>query len=257
MKIQTLDGKQWDKKELIDNMYEDSFYYGYLGKNAFSSSAMKMLLDSPKTYKYVTQYGSGESQALRDGKLFHTMMLEPEKIDGFTFVDVQSKNTIKYKEAVSFGGEVYTNKERKDAERLCDAIYKNEAARSLLIGCDYEIPEAGILHGYPFRAKADILGDNRIIDLKTTTNVKDFNYSAKKYRYNLQVYIYCQLFNVEFKDFKFICIDKGNLDIGIFDVSEEFYYSGEQLLDLSIKIYKECIEDTSYDVNDYVIYGTL
>jgi hypothetical protein len=65
------------------------------------------------------------------------------------------------------------------------------------------------------------------------------------------------LFNVEFKDFKFICIDKGNLDIGIFDVSEDFYYSGEQLLDLSIKIYKECIEDTSYDVNDYVIYGTL
>ena len=257
MKIKTLDGKLWDKKELIDNMYEDSFYYGYLGKNAFSSSSLKLLLDSPKTYKYVTQYGSDESQALRDGKLFHTMMLEPEKIDSFTFVDVQSKNTIKYKDAVKEGDIVFTSKEKKDAERLCDAIYRNEAAKSLLIHSQYEVPEAGILNGYAFRAKADIIGKNGLIDLKTTTDVKNFNLSARKYRYALQVYIYCQLFNVEYKDFKFIAIDKANLDIGIFDVSEDFYFSGEQMLEVALQIYKECIEDESYDVNDYVIYGTL
>ena len=36
-------------------MKEDSFYYGYLGKTALSSSSIKLLLDSPKKYKYVTR----------------------------------------------------------------------------------------------------------------------------------------------------------------------------------------------------------
>jgi hypothetical protein len=72
--ITTFDNKQWNRQELLDNMYDDSFYYGYLNKNALSSSSAKMLISSPKTYKYVTQYGSDESQALRDGKLFHTMI---------------------------------------------------------------------------------------------------------------------------------------------------------------------------------------
>jgi hypothetical protein len=42
--ITTFDNKQWNKQELIDNMYDDSFYYNYLGKNALSSSSAKMLI---------------------------------------------------------------------------------------------------------------------------------------------------------------------------------------------------------------------
>jgi hypothetical protein len=95
--ITTFDNKQWNKQELLDNMYDDSFYYGYLGKNALSSSSAKMLISSPKTYKYVTQYGSDESQALRDGKLFHTMILEPHKLNDLVIVDVATKAAKEYK----------------------------------------------------------------------------------------------------------------------------------------------------------------
>ena len=41
--ITTFDNKQWDKEELLANMYDDSFYYGYLGQNALSSSTIKTL----------------------------------------------------------------------------------------------------------------------------------------------------------------------------------------------------------------------
>ncbi len=95
--IKTFDSKIWGKQELLDNMYDDSFYYGYLGKNALSSSSAKMLINSPKTYKYVTQYGSDESQALRDGKLFHTMILEPHKLNDLVIVDVATKAGKEYK----------------------------------------------------------------------------------------------------------------------------------------------------------------
>jgi len=116
--IRTFDNKIWNKQELLDNMFEDDFYYGYLGKNALSSSSLKMLIQSPKTYKYVTKYGSGESQALRDGKLFHTMILEPHKIDDLVIVDVATKAGKAYKEAKAQGLEVYTTKEIKDGNLL-------------------------------------------------------------------------------------------------------------------------------------------
>ena len=127
-KIKTFDNKIWDKQELIDNMYDDTFYYGYLGKQALSSSSLKMVLSSPKTYKYVTKYGQSETQPLRDGKLFHTMILEPHKIDELTIVDVATKAGKAYKEAKAEGLEVYTTNEIKAAERLADAILRNDEA---------------------------------------------------------------------------------------------------------------------------------
>jgi len=90
-KITLLDGKQYDRAELLKKMDDDSFYYGELNKLALSSSSLKQILASPKTYKYSLEYGSEESQALRDGWLFHTAILEPEVFAAQTFIDVQAR----------------------------------------------------------------------------------------------------------------------------------------------------------------------
>ena len=71
-KIKLLDNKYYDKAELLKRMLDDEFYYGELNRLALSSSSLKTLLSSPKTYKFSLEYGSAESQALRDGWLFHT-----------------------------------------------------------------------------------------------------------------------------------------------------------------------------------------
>jgi hypothetical protein len=42
-RIKTFDNKIWDKQELLDNMYDDDFYYSYLGKQALSSNYQKVL----------------------------------------------------------------------------------------------------------------------------------------------------------------------------------------------------------------------
>ena len=91
--IQLLNGERFRKDELLELMLDDKFYYGYLGKAALSSSSIKLLLDSPKKYKYVMEYGSQESNALDAGWLFHTCILEPDVFNSQVFVDVQSKNT--------------------------------------------------------------------------------------------------------------------------------------------------------------------
>jgi hypothetical protein len=70
------------------------------------------------------------------------------------------------------------------------------------------------------------------------------------------VYIYCELFNVDYKDFKFLCIDKKNLDIAVWDVSKDFYERGEQEVARAIKIYEHYKSD-EFDINDFIIEGTL
>ena len=124
--ITLLNGETFKEENLLDLMQNDEFYYGYMAKAALSSSSIKTLLSSPKTYKYVLDYGSGESQALRDGWLFHTCILEPHVFEEQIFVDVQSKNTKAYKEALAQHGKVFTAKEKRDAERVADAFLRNE-----------------------------------------------------------------------------------------------------------------------------------
>ena len=253
--ITTFDNKQWTKEELLANMQDDSFYYGYLGQNALSSSTIKTLVNSPKTYYFTTKYGSGETQALRDGKLFHTMILEPEKLNDMIFVDAATKASKEYKLAKETGKEVYTKNEKKAAERLCDALLRNEAVKEYLTKAEYEVPQIAMIDEIPIRAKADIIKGNTIIDLKTTTGIKDFRYSADKYSYDLQAWLYREMFGVD--NFIFIAIDKGSLDIAIFECSDEFYEKGKQKFEQGVSNYKYFFQTKGVDLDQYVLRGVL
>ncbi len=240
MKITLLDGKTYDKEELVKKAYDDDFYYGYLGKFALSSSSIKNLLSSPKTYRNIMQYGSPSSQALRDGWLMHTCVLEPHVFEEQIFVDVQSKNTKKYKEALAEHGKVFTMKEKHDAERLADALLRNEMVLEKLNNSDFEVAEVADVMGFPFRAKADILGNNSTMyDLKSTSSIEGWKYSADKYGYDVQAFLYCQIFDILPNRMGFIIIDKGSLDIGYAQVTEEFYLRGAAKVKRALEIYEE------------------
>ena len=253
--IELLNGEIFKHDEILELMKDDEFYYGYLGKAALSSSSIKLLLDSPKKYKYVTEYGSPSSQGLRDGWLFHTCILEPDVFEKQIFVNVKSKNTKAYKLAKEEHGKVFTMKEKNDAERLADAFLRNEHALKLITDCEFEVPSIGMVQGYPFRGKADVLGKG-IVDLKTTADLKAFPYAARKYGYDVQVYLYSELFNKPYQEFKFIAIDKGSLDIGIYDASEEFYLQGKAKVTEAIKTF-ETFFINGADIDSYCIKGTL
>lgn len=256
-KIKLLDGNLYDKEQVISNMYSDDYYYGFLRDNALSSSSLSLLKDGIKTYYYVMKYGQTETAALSEGRLFHTMILEPQKLDQYVFLDVESKNTKAYKEAKSEYREVYTAKEKRDAERLVDALLKNPTAISLLTDRDYEVPIIGNIKDTPFRGKADIISSKGIVDLKTSISVKDFEMSARKYGYHRQAYIYCTLFDVPYNAFTFLVIDKKNLDIGIFNISEETFLQGKYEVELLIDLYWQTIANDDFDINEYVTTGTL
>lgn len=258
--ITLLNGEHWGKEEILTQMYDDEFYYGHLGKHALSSSSLKTILKSPKTYRNVIKYGdpNAESPALSLGRLAHWMLLEPKKVDKISWVDASSKSTKIYKEAKakasSLGVEVFLTKEKKDTERITDAVLRNEAALKLLSNSEFEVPEISMLEGLPFRAKADIIQGDTIIDYKTSSELRGFRYAADKYGYDLQAYMYLKLFNK--KNFIFLVVDKGSTDIAIFETSEDFINKGKEKFYSAVENYKYFFEDNN-DIDQYVMRGIL
>ena len=66
--------------------------------------------------------------------------------------------------------------------------------------------------------------------------------------YDLQCYVYCNLFNVSYKDFIFIVIDKDTLVPKIATVSEDFYFNGEFKCEKAIREYKN---NVGKDLDEY------
>ncbi len=254
--ITLLNNETWAREEILAEMYDDNFYYGHLGKHALSSSSLKMILKSPKTYRNVTKYGdpNSDSPALAQGKLVHWMILEPHKVDELHFVEASTKGTKVYKEAKAQYGEVFLNKEKSQAERVADAVLRNEAALKLLNKSEFEIPAIEMMEGLPFRGKADIIQGDTIIDLKTSADLSTFKYSADKYGYDLQAYMYKRMFKAN--DFKFLVVDKGSCDIGIFETTDEFIARGEEKFFRAVENYKYFFQSDT-DIDQYVMRGIL
>ncbi len=70
----------------------------------------------------------------------------------------------------------------------------------------YEQPGLANICGETWKGKADIISDEFVIDLKTTSSLDEFKYSARKYNYDSQAYIYNQIFG---KPVIFIAVEKG------------------------------------------------
>lgn len=263
--MKLLDHIQYDKTELLDNMVEDSFYYGFLGLDkALSYSSLKWLLKSPKWFDYKRRNPDPETQALRDGRLVHAQILEPQKYDTFHFCDVTTKNAKKWKLAVEEFGKAntFTLKEKYMNNRISTAFLQNDRAVSFLQGAETEVPAIELLNGLPVRAKADIYKAGQYVaDVKTTADgVKDvdlkngtvknqFAFTVQKYDYDLQAYLYTQLYNVP--EFWWLVVDKTTTDIGIFKAGEQTLESGKLKLDACLKLYEAFFIDELIDLSQY------
>jgi hypothetical protein len=255
--VTLLNGEQWEQDVLLAKMSEDEFYYGHLGKHCLSSSAMKTLLDSPKAYHFQQQYGTPRTTPMEIGQFLHTMILEPQEFaNRFVVVDAKTRGARAFKEAREQSKKIIlTATEYEKCNRLVDATLRNEDVLALMGGCKAEVPGFGYLEGLPFRAKADLVSPYGFVaDLKTTAGIHEFHRSCEKYCYDSQAYIYTKLFGIE--DFRFIIIDKGSLDIGIFDVAQSFLDRGESKVKRATDIYKEFFI-AKKDLDMYTIRKTL
>ena len=96
-------------------------------------------------------------------------------------------------------------------ELMREKVMANDICKDLITlgNVEYEVPMITELFGNKWKGKADIVNHDEklIIDLKTTADIEKFQWSANKYNYDSQAYIYSKLFGYEFL---FIVIDKNN-----------------------------------------------
>lgn len=255
--ITLLNGEQWKEEDILKKMVDDSFYYGHLGKNALSSSAAKKLIESPKSYKRSLNFNK-ETQPLRDGRLIHLSVLEPHRLNDLTIVD-GTKASKGFKDAVKeLGSEmVYTQSEMDNAYWISKAVRECKDSADILDGCTFEEPAIKMIDGIPFRGKADARKGRTIIDLKTTTKIKNFRWSARDFSYDLQAALYLDLFDCD--EFIFIVVDKETKDIGIRDCSAGFIDQGYEKLQEAISKYRHFFidNDPKQSLRNYVTYDTL
>jgi len=241
------------RKEIIDKLRIDEHYYGDFGKQYLSNSDISTLLKNPLALKEPSK----SNVHFLIGGYFHTAILEPNKIKNFKIVESSSRNTKAYKEMS--GGEMCLLQHEVDkTEALVQKLMDNKVCRDLISEekGEYEVPAITELYGQMWKGKADIVNHNEklIIDLKTTSDLDNFKWNAKKYNYDSQAYIYSKLFGYEFV---FIAIDKNSGQIGLFDCSTNFYKSGELKVEKASEAYDLFYNTEGFDPHQYFINQTL
>ena len=242
-----------NKQEALKALENDTNYYGDFGKKYLSNSDISTLLTNPLAL--------GQKMANRPaflvGGYFHTAILEPQKLKNFKIVEATTRNTKAYKE-ISDGEMCLLKHEVDQIEVMTEKMLNNEVCRDLIRSgnVEYERPEITELEGQMWKGKADIVNHDEklIIDLKTTADITKFKYSASKYNYDSQAYIYSKLFGYEML---FIAIDKNTHQIGIFDCSPEFYARGKDKVERAVQAYELFYKSEDFDPKQYFLTKTL
>ena len=241
------------KEDVIEKLRNDESYYGDFGKKYLSNSDIGTLLTNPLAL--------GKQQAQRPaflvGGYFHTAILEPDKLKKYRVIPSSTRNTKVYKEMS--GGELCLLQHEVDAiEKLSDIMLDNKVCKAMIrdSNTEYETPAIKEIGGEMWKGKADIINHNEklVIDLKTTADITKFKWSASKYNYDSQAYIYSELFGYEMI---FIVIDKNTQQLGIFDCSPEFYAKGQDKVQRAVEAYRLFYKNKDFDPKQYFINKTL
>lgn len=241
--------------KIIEKLRDDANYYGEFGSQYISNSDIGTLLKNPRMFKVREE----PTVPMLQGSYLHTAMLEPEKLVNFEVVEASTRNTNIYKDAVSHSSSaiLLLKNEQDELDSLVSTMKGNFFFYENIYreGNVFEQPAVGEILGIPFKGKADIVSDEILIDIKTTSDIDDFKWSARKYNYDSQAYIYSQLFG---KPLVFYVICKKSHRLGVFEPSEDFVLGGRDKVMRAIDVYNKFFsKDATEDINNYFIQEVL
>jgi len=241
--------------DILELLKDDTNYYGPMGKAYLSNSDIGTLLTNPK------EFGKSrpDNKSFAEGRYFHQLLTEPDKAEVVHVVDASSRNTNLYKDYCKTQGLDFAllKSEVENVEKLASTMKSNIDFYDAIYrpSNQYEVPSITTLFGLEWKGKADIVCDDMLIDLKTTSDIQGFKWSAKKYNYDSQAYIYQQLFG---KPLVFFVIDKLTMQLGIFKPSAEFIEGGERKVMRAVEVYNQFFSPSATDsIDNYYITETL
>ena len=225
---------------------------------AISRSELFKIGESPQKFKYYKEHPEEPTPALIFGQLFHTMVLQPERLEvEYAVVPCVDRRTKAGKEAYnqflidSQDKTVVPLEMVELASDMCGALLEDDYAIKLLNGQREKVYFWNdTLTGEPCKCRVDCetnIGDNLIIvDLKSTDNAETnaFMRSAVKYGYDFQSAMYSE--GVEINTgkkplFVFIAVEKKPpYAVNILQADPLFIRRGGDLFREYIGIYHDC-----------------
>jgi len=241
------------KEEVLKVLKNDDEYYNGLGKEYLSNSNISTLLKNP----LALHEPYGPRPAFLVGGYFHTAILEPDKLKNFKVIESTTRNSKVYKE-ISDGELCLLQHEVDQIELMVEKVMANDVCKDLIRTgeVDYEVPGITEIEGEMWKGKADIINHSErlVVDLKTTADIEKFRFSASRYNYDSQAFIYNQLFNYEMV---FIVIDKTTHQIKICDCSESFYERGQEKVKEAVAQYQLFFKTKDFDAKQFFKTETL
>ena len=240
-------------EQALDKLKNDEFYYGEYGRQYLSNSDIILLLKNPTQFRVPKL----RTKPMIVGSYFHACMIEPEKVGDFQIADVSSRSTKAYRDLCPKDDIIMLKHEADHVHSLVDKMKGNLEMYDFIYaeGNEYEVPAVDQIMSHWCKGKAYIVHKDYLIDIKTSSDIDKFLYSAKTYNYDSQAYIYQRMFG---KPMVFFVICKNTSRLGIFDCSSEFLRSGQRKVEQATEVYNNFFSDeANEDINSYIHRQTL
>jgi hypothetical protein len=248
---------------LLEGIQRNQKASEYHAQPALSSTMIRNLLRSPQHAEFQLQ-NPVETKALTLGEAVHTAILEPTRF---------KKEYIKAPKARKGSKEhngfleanpnkmVLTPKEFDDCVGMEKAVRNHPTAKQMLrraTGDDVEVSVYGRWFGevnvLPVRCRCDVLLDNAIIDIKSTTDASPsgFTNAVANYGYHIQAAFYQAIvrqFTGEHLPFRFVAVEKtAPYLVGVYELDDDSLSYGYEQVRRAISIFERCREDESFDL---------
>lgn len=217
---------------------------------ALSQSELKWILYGAEEFRYHKENPTTSTDAQNIGSAVHLLLLQPElffhhvipldkKLDKRT---KESKELIEQNE-----GKILLNPD--DFEKvtsIVDSIKENEDCRALLAMCEeFETVRYYSHKGLDFKAQLDAIGDNFILDLKTTTTLNNdrlIRNTIFNYGYHFQAASYLIAAQKPIDNY-FIIFVRTEPPYAVFPVrlSKELLDIGRSEFDRACDLYIDCL----------------
>ena len=226
---------------VIENLRDESKYYGAYGDNFLSNSAVQTLLRDP--HRYFSGVRNEVTKEMLEGTYFHQRILMSDKEIPLRISQETSRNSKAYKDA----GEMMLLQKEVDAiEPIVERVLANEFFMEKLRGNlgenEIEEPAFGMIFGEMFKGKADRVNhhDGMVYDLKKTSDLTKFNSSIFRYGYDTQAVIYEELFGYEFA---ILAVDSITGSLAYFTFSDETKARAKEKVARAIEIKNQIHEN--------------
>ncbi len=227
-----------------------------------NASAIPSLLQSPSHYLANLTKPRAPTKEMAFGSAFHAYVLEPDKFQEEFMVKTIDGRTVAGKKFLLENEMIHkkTIISEEDFERIryMDAnIKKHDIAIRMLVGGHAEqvvLYKLKASNGNDIwcKSKIDYLGNDVMIDLKTTksADIDSFSKSIENYSYYIQAAMYSHSIEALGQDrpkFYFIAVEsEAPFAVSVIELSDEHYTLGYKKLYEAVDIFEKCLRENHY-----------